>query len=1125
MSLQEIPSRISFSIASGKRNDINSRRYDGQFGRGPVMQGSPFRSELQVLISGTDARRNQRLGSLSPISSGRSSSSTRSSTSPKGLQTSKPPRQSSTVGSAPVQVQKRPSNSSDMGSEPIVEVPLSSKSSRSGPATQPSRRVAIDNVTHPLLQLMFDSVSSSTEVDSPSTKLSGVSTAPSNPNTTRNSVTAFIPPASEPQPRVQLPRVIVPSDSLFHSARHFLDSPTESSQMAPHSPIRNEICRNYLKGCCHWGPRCYRHHPVLSSSFDRSRVSLGATVKSVPESSFSIKATSAICLDWLQGFCSRGDSCPNIHIAAEDSAQLPLTESSGNAGDHVLVRAVASPRTSLDVEVATVVGDGFELNPCLTGNDPTVQLPKIDDVHEKVHACQSSDLVSKIASLPRASQNAKSASSTKEISPIKRVEQIVLASTNIVVTDGFVIDDIITGFESRSVIIGNLDLSTSRDEIRKLVSPFGEVTKIGLPHQAKHGVTVTYIEFLRVQDAMKAAESLHSIRVNERRIFARLKITCLEGAAGVGKLQTCSVKVSWPVPSMSVYARYSTFEDACEALESLDGQILNGRKVSVSHHLGDARRSDGFTLRFDGCEPDTPMSDLCTFCRSEYVALGPHNYRSTEESLVKARRVLEDIGPLTKFSVCASSPADKGIKVWIDFASSDDTATACETLHAKRQPFLGNNSLWFNASHTITYDIDTSIYEATRDDIKNAVSNRHDSSYAISFQVFESNRGDASKKRIVLRGENLLQLSRCKTKLEVILAGNVLLDEGLPLWDEYFRQDSAVDFLEKVRLDSQAIVHRDLRKSTLYSFGSTAAQRRALELIRNELAAVRARTHYLKIADHHLQSILRTGVRALQQRFGAANVRVDLSEKRLILRGDGPLQAAKLMLHNAEQKSKPRSTPISPRSQCPICIDQPVDPVLLECGHLYCKECIRHYLLSVCDSGPFPLCCIASNRGCKQLITLSMANAVLSAPEQTLLINAAFRSHIRTHPNEFRYCPTPDCPQIYRTNQENKLPVQCPSCLVRICQRCHVEYHFGMSCAERRDGGKQLYDDWKRNNDVQTCPGCQTDIERTEGCNHMTCVRCQTHICWLCLETFSEGKAVYEHIELSHSVHAAALDT
>jgi len=189
-------------------------------------------------------------------------------------------------------------------------------------------------------------------------------------------------------------------------------------------------------------------------------------------------------------------------------------------------------------------------------------------------------------------------------------------------------------------------------------------------------------------------------------------------------------------------------------------------------------------------------------------------------------------------------------------------------------------------------------------------------------------------------------------------------------------------------------------------------------------------------------------------------------------------------------------------------------PVLLPCGHSWCHGCLIRYLLAAIDTKSFPLTCLGKEGKCGDAIPLTIARTHLSQSDFDALVDAAFDHYIHCHPDEFRYCPTPDCTQIYRPGAPETV-LQCPSCLLRICPNCHIEAHDGFDCPEK-DGGHNLFKEWMKNHDVKPCPGCKVPIERTEGCNHMTCTMCKTHICWVCMQTFPAGKGIYDHMRTVH---------
>jgi hypothetical protein len=120
----------------------------------------------------------------------------------------------------------------------------------------------------------------------------------------------------------------------------------------------------------------------------------------------------------------------------------------------------------------------------------------------------------------------------------------------------------------------------------------------------------------------------------------------------------------------------------------------------------------------------------------------------------------------------------------------------------------------------------------------------------------------------------------------------------------------------------------------------------------------------------------------------------------------------------------------------------------------------------------------------------------------------------------YAYCPTPDCPQVYRLGPP-ETSVQCSECLAHVCACCKIEWHEGFSCTEIQ----QYQDPETRKNvgfmkslGIKTCPKCGTLIAKTAGCNHITCTGCKTHICWVYMKDFGQsgGGIAYEHMSAVH---------
>ncbi|XP_065895371.1 E3 ubiquitin-protein ligase parkin-like isoform X2 [Dysidea avara] len=113
-------------------------------------------------------------------------------------------------------------------------------------------------------------------------------------------------------------------------------------------------------------------------------------------------------------------------------------------------------------------------------------------------------------------------------------------------------------------------------------------------------------------------------------------------------------------------------------------------------------------------------------------------------------------------------------------------------------------------------------------------------------------------------------------------------------------------------------------------------------------------------------------------------------------------------------------------------------------------------------------------------------------------------------------CPQVDCGNGLLPEQGQRR-IECNECKHVFCARCKKAYHSG-SCnsASSRQQGAQAYNTnrfsavdaerarWVVANEryiednAKRCPRCGVAIQKTEGCNHMTCT-CKFEFCWLCL--------------------------
>ena len=104
-----------------------------------------------------------------------------------------------------------------------------------------------------------------------------------------------------------------------------------------------------------------------------------------------------------------------------------------------------------------------------------------------------------------------------------------------------------------------------------------------------------------------------------------------------------------------------------------------------------------------------------------------------------------------------------------------------------------------------------------------------------------------------------------------------------------------------------------------------------------------------------------------------------------------------------------------------------------------------------------------------------------------------------------RWCASPTCETHMRAPNDTVKYLTCPTCGTEVCFACKEVWHGeNVSCNDAL--GKELQAWIEENRDrVSQCPCCKSRIEKTSGCNHMTCYFCKYEFCWACGESASSG--------------------
>ena len=690
--------------------------------------------------------------------------------------------------------------------------------------------------------------------------------------------------------------------------------------------------------------------------------------------------------------------------------------------------------------------------------------------------------------------------------PPDEISLSVIESTKVKFSSGFSIKEIVTGFESPWIVIEDIPSTADRAAIERLVAPFGEVREIQDRRCDNPSSKAVNVQMATYREAVQAINGLDGKDAFERHISVQLS---LSRHLTKRMLRDNYVCVTWRIPCKAGYAGYSTLEAAQSAVSKADGKTKQGYWITASMYQS-IPIIDAYNVRFTGLPPGVDQKFLDKFGPSEGTMLERPNYQVPDFGIPAVHKTLESFGKITHFQVIPPPYKDGFARVWCQFDSPDVARAACE-LNQVKQRALGMERIRVRRVLSVLERVPRSKFDLVEKDLRLLREKLWDHIPGAHVDILPP-REDETTIRLVANDSKTLV--RLRGELKEIVDGEILKENGQQIWDDFLRRDAGFHFVEQLRSSNPGVMilvqlfHRCVRL-----IGTVERRQPVAAAILAKLASLRQDKVHTILLDRQAMGVVTSPeLAAAQLRHGEDNIRIDFQRQALLVRGTNDLYEEVQQIVYAV---KARHVGDFGDDNCPVCLDPPLTPISLSCGHRWCKACLAAYLTAAADTRSFPISCLGNQGKCTEFIPMREVRAVLPPADFDALALAAFHAYVQARPGEYHYCPTPDCPQAYPTGPRNA-PLSCPSCLARICSSCHVEYHEGVTCADREDGGDRLFQEWMRVHDVKKCPGCLAPIEHGAGCNHITCTRCRTHTCWVCLKTFPQGQGIYDHMREVH---------
>lgn len=609
------------------------------------------------------------------------------------------------------------------------------------------------------------------------------------------------------------------------------------------------------------------------------------------------------------------------------------------------------------------------------------------------------------------------------------------------------------------------------------------------------------------------------------------------------------VHCSWHKPSKTVWLNFGNGDIADRVGKKFkDGQY---KILDQTVHPNDPTRGAGrhnpraWTLCLTEVPAAATKNDVL---RSIYpgsdkprdVQLGKPTYDADADTCSAViQSLFTAVGPLEWWELTPDTTG-KRMKASARFLNEEDAKESGRALSNSALPFHRAAKLTVQLVYSAKFKVSSLIFEAVQSQLKANIPSwkkQH-----LNYVAYPQSVPPKWYRVLRIEGELPKDVAAAKDTIATILAGIVARDgPSSPLWHPSLLGNGPLsERLREVQRETGVLIVRNKVKSQLRLYGPP----KKCEQVQPSIAAilrVEGLSEYpIDLSTEQFHWACQGGFRKISAELGAsgnAHVRFDVipTPKRIIITGTtADYSTARDLIDGigetpsrVDWKGKERETKSAPpplQQDCCVCWTEAEDPIRTKCNHVYCLDCFENLCLSApTQDSAVQVRCAGGGGGdsgsCATVLGLPELQEYLSSSAFEELLEQSFASYVRLHPQSIRYCPSPQCEYVYRVSSDDggaKMHT-CRSCLVPVCTGCQAQ-HEGVSCAEHQEvasGRAKANEELKKEMGIKDCPECKTPLEKTEGCNHMTC-RCGAHICWVCLKTFKASDACYTHMTQEH---------
>ncbi|CAD8135203.1 unnamed protein product [Paramecium pentaurelia] len=210
---------------------------------------------------------------------------------------------------------------------------------------------------------------------------------------------------------------------------------------------------------------------------------------------------------------------------------------------------------------------------------------------------------------------------------------------------------------------------------------------------------------------------------------------------------------------------------------------------------------------------------------------------------------------------------------------------------------------------------------------------------------------------------------------------------------------------------------------------------------------------------------------------------------------------------------------------CGICY-QDQNIVKIECGHLYCKQCLKQLFVKQQELDLDNFRCPLDE--CRKKLTDKTLSLFIEdfqkKYEQYLKQGVLFGLKDN---EKMISCLNKNCNSQFIIWKDADT-LKCPYCKLEYCLKCKLERHDGFKCIQALRLNQvtktrvAFLEQIKSSKFQQICPHCLTAVEKNKGCNFMTCqsksCSSKKYFCFKCGEPLKQSESI-SHFENGDSFY------